>query len=417
MTQTISAKVHSIVIADSTIQLDENNSFSTIITVDSPRVEQQFLLEGVQYAWQISTADGDLTSSGTEEVKGGEIEISGFAAESTTLRVWSLNTSSWLDNDNDNFTISFLAWVDDTVVTNETGNETQNNTDTWEPTTISSVTLTCPMQNYLWEQNATDTPLICTISNPNPFEVSVEILLGNQGAIEFTLLAQTPYIFAANDSEIPMTFSVIRNGPSTGLFAGNMGVPYTINSTATEWSLNMSSSGEFNWHLESEIIDNSDVETNKTAPTTTKSNTPLIIGIGAFIVLAIIVGAVIVLRPKDDDFDFDDEDWVEEETTPATRPQSDSVVAKNSKTLDELKAEGAIIEEDAPAGPSSQLFDEVDGGTEYQSEVVEIEQIEPTEQSDGGITVDENGTEWYEDEVGVWWYREQGWQDWAEWQD
>jgi len=126
---------------------------------------------------------------------------------------------------------------------------------------------------------------------------------------------------------------------------------------------------------------------------------------------------VVVLRPKDDDFDFEDEDWVEEDTTPATRPQSDSAVAKPSKTLDELKAEGAIIEEDAPSGPSSQLFDEVDGGTEYQSEVVETEQIEPTEQSEDGITVDENGTEWYEDEVGVWWYREQGWQDWAEWQD
>jgi hypothetical protein len=126
---------------------------------------------------------------------------------------------------------------------------------------------------------------------------------------------------------------------------------------------------------------------------------------------------VVVLKPKDDDFDFEDEDWSEEETGPVTRPQPDSVVARTSKTLDELKAEGAIIEDDAPAGPSSQLFDEVDGGTEYHSEVVETEQIESTEQSEDGVTVDENGTEWYEDEVGVWWYREQGWQDWAEWQD
>ena len=414
--QTISAKVHSIVIADSTIQLDENNSFSTTITVNSPTIGQQFLLEGVQYAWQISTADGDLTSSGTEEVKGGEIEISGFAVEDTLLRVWSLNTSSWLDNNHDNFTISFLAWIDDTVVTNETGNETQNNTETWQPTTISSVTLTCPMQNYLWAHNATDTALICTISNPNPFEVSVELLLGDQVAIEFTLLTQNPYIFAANESTT-MTFSVIRNGPSAGLFAGNMGVPWTIASTATEWSLETTSSGEFTWYLESEIIDNSGVETNKPTPTPTKSNTPLFIGIGSIIVLVIIVTAVIFLRPKDEDFDFEDEDWVEEGTSSATRPQSDSVVTKPSKTLDELKAEGAIIEEDAPAGPSSQLFDEVDGGTEYQSEEVETEQIESSEQSDEGITVDENGTEWYEDEVGVWWYREQGLQDWAEWQD
>jgi hypothetical protein len=415
ITQTISAKLHSIVAADSTIQLDENNSFSTTITVNSPTIEQQFLLEGVQYSWEISTAEGDLTSSGTEEVMGGEIEISGFSVENTVLRVWSLNTFSWLDNDNDNFTISFLAWVDDTVVTNETGNETQNNTDTWQPTTINSVTLTCPLQNYVWQLNATDTSLECTLSNPNPFEVSVEILLGDQVAIEFTSSNYT-YIIAANEST-PMTFSITRNGPSTGLFAGNMGVPWTITSTATEWSLEITNSGEFNWNLESEIIDDPAVGTNNTTPTATKSNTTLFIGIGAFAVIATIIAAIVVLRPKNKDFDFEDEDWVEEETTPATRPQSNFVVAETSKTLDELKAEGAIIEEDAPAGPSSQLFDEVDGGSEYQSEVVETEQIEPTEQSEDGITVDENGTEWYEDEVGVWWYREQGWQDWAEWQD
>ena len=36
---------------------------------------------------------------------------------------------------------------------------------------------------------------------------------------------------------------------------------------------------------------------------------------------------------------------------------------------------------------------------------------------DDGITVDENGTEWWEDEEGTWWYREDGWEDWAVWED
>ena len=117
----------------------------------------------------------------------------------------------------------------------------------------------------------------------------------------------------------------------------------------------------------------------------------------------------------DDDFDFEDEDWVDEEEIPDSRQQSKAVVPKTNKTLDELKAEGTTIGEDAPdSRPSSQLFNEVDGDSEYQPEEVEAES---NDQSDEGITVDENGTEWYEDEVGVWWYREQGWQDWAEWQD
>ena len=414
LNQTMIAKVHTIVTADSTAQLNEDSSFTTTINVDSPITEQQFLLEGIQYGWKIETIDGDMVSSGTEEVKGGVLEISDFTIENTILMVWSLNTSSWLDMDNDNFNITFLAWVDDTVETNETENGTENNTVSWQPSLIGSVVLNCPVQNYAWEQNATDTSLICTLSNSNPFEVSVEVLLGNQVAIEFGSSTDT-YLIAANDSAL-ITFTVTRNGPSTGLFAGSMGVPWTLTTTATEWSLEATSNGEFNWNLEPEIVDNSNDNNNSnTTPTKTKSNTGLYLGIGAFIVLALISGAVVVLRPKDDDFDFEDDDWVDEEEIPGSRHQSKAVVPKTNKTLDELKAGGTTIGEDAPdSRPSSELFNEVDGDSEYQPEEVEAEY---DDQSDGGITVDENGTEWYEDEVGVWWYREQGWQDWAEWRD
>jgi len=414
LNQTIIAKIHATVVANSTAQLNEDSSFTTTITVDSQLVAQDFLLEGIQYGWKIETFEGDMVSSGTEEVKGGVLEISDFTTENTILMVWSLNTSSWLDFDNDNFNITFLAWVDNTNETNETENGTENNTVTWQPTLIGSVVLNCPVQKYAWEQNATDTSLICTLSNSNPFEVSVEILLGNQVAIEFGSSTST-YLIAANDSSFKITFTITRNGPSTGLFAGSMGVPWTMTTTATDWSLNATSSGEFNWNLESEIVDNSNIDNNTIIPTNTESNTGLYLGIGAFIVLAIISGAVVVLRPKDDDFDFEEEDWVDEEEIPDSRQQSKAVVPKTNKTLDELKAEGTTIGEDAPdSRPSSQLFNEVDGDSEYQSEEVEAES---DDQSDDGITVDENGTEWYEDEVGVWWYREQGWQDWAEWRD
>lgn len=45
---------------------------------------------------------------------------------------------------------------------------------------------------------------------------------------------------------------------------------------------------------------------------------------------------------------------------------------------------------------------------------------EPAEQeaaSDDGVTVDEDGTEWYEDGEGTWWYRQAGDEDWAEFKD
>ena len=413
--QTIPAKSHAMVTVDSTAQLDENDTFTTIVSVDSPVVEQQYLLEGLQYDWMIETLDGDLVSSGTEEVKGGVVEINGTTTVETILKIWSVDHPSWLITDNDNFSVTFLAWVDDTVDDNETDNGTENNTVSWQPTTILPITIDCPVQDYAWEQNATDSPLSCTLTNPNHFEVSVEILLGNQVAIEFGSSTST-YLIAENDSNFKITFTITRNGPSTGLFAGSMGVPWTMTTTATDWDLEVSSNGEIGWKLEPEIIDDTIIDTNddKTTPTNKKSNTGLFLGIGAFIVLAIIAGAIVILRPKDDDFDFDDEDWVDDEEIPESQQQSKAFIPKTNKTLDELKAEGTTIGDEAPdSRPSSQLLEEVDGEPDYDGAVEE----QQTEQSDDGITVDENGTEWYEDEVGVWWYREQGWEDWAEWQD
>ena len=41
---------------------------------------------------------------------------------------------------------------------------------------------------------------------------------------------------------------------------------------------------------------------------------------------------------------------------------------------------------------------------------------EPDAQDDG-VTIDEDGTEWYEDDTGVWWYRESGMDDWEEYRE
>ena len=39
---------------------------------------------------------------------------------------------------------------------------------------------------------------------------------------------------------------------------------------------------------------------------------------------------------------------------------------------------------------------------------------EEASDEESGITVDEHATEWYEDEIGVWWVRDPGEEDWSE---
>jgi len=40
-----------------------------------------------------------------------------------------------------------------------------------------------------------------------------------------------------------------------------------------------------------------------------------------------------------------------------------------------------------------------------------------SEQGDDGISTDDEGTEWWEDEEGVWWYRTSEMEDWAEYEE
>ena len=70
------------------------------------------------------------------------------------------------------------------------------------------------------------------------------------------------------------------------------------------------------------------------------------------------------------------------------------------------------------------LFDEFDNEDQGEIESYDVEAALTTEEEtmeaeeeDDGISVDENGTEWWEDEEGVWWYREEGWEDWAVWEE
>ena len=64
----------------------------------------------------------------------------------------------------------------------------------------------------------------------------------------------------------------------------------------------------------------------------------------------------------------------------------------------------------------SEVDDSRDDADEEVSEESETA-VEETFEEDDGISVDEYGTEWYEDEVGTWWYREEGAEDWSEYHE
>ena len=140
-------------------------------------------------------------------------------------------------------------------------------------------------------------------------------------------------------------------------------------------------------------------------------NGPLLVLAGAGIAFVLLRS-----RPEEDDwFEAFDELDETEDSAPIPAPRS-------SRGLDEMRTSGDdFIAGDPPQERRNSLFDEVDGrGTVEEfgrDEEFESEDNTEEETEDDGISVDENGTEWWEDEEGVWWYREEGWEDWAVWEE
>jgi len=109
-------------------------------------------------------------------------------------------------------------------------------------------------------------------------------------------------------------------------------------------------------------------------------------GLGVIIILVLLGVIVMVMRSgNDDEWDEYEDDEEEERGRGSLRLNKPNI--------------------DALINPSS---------TMNAPQPIEEPPEEPQEESSEGITTDENGTEWYEDEVGVWWSREQGMDDWTE---
>ena len=132
-------------------------------------------------------------------------------------------------------------------------------------------------------------------------------------------------------------------------------------------------------------------------------------GIGAVAVIGMIV--FIVLRIRNSDLD----EWDEEDLDLEPVVESDRISKPLpvGVALDEF--DDKTIVDESPDRPD--IIADFDEEVEYEEEAAEEsyeEEYEEAADEDSGITVDEHGTEWYEDEVGVWWFRDPGEEDWSE---
>ena len=420
------------------VELNETGYYSVEATITPELPSQSSVLANVEYDWSLTNETGNITESGTVEVKGGKVSLTGISNAHGTLHFAPSDGQSWFLVTPESYSYSFAAHtVNETE--NGTENQTTNQTDNQtNPPAFPDVTLagsvSCEAVTYAWEGDGTDSPITCTITNPNPFAVQVGFTWKNIPTIlppisfePSPLPSSGPVLTIPANGTLEVEFTPVRNGPSDGLFPGMQGVGYELSLTCfddgTDNCTGMTSSsaateGELQWTLSDPIIvPNSD--NGDTSKDNSKGGSGALVGgIIAVLVLAGAGVAFVLLRSRSEE-----EDWFEafdeldesEDMAPVAAPRS-------SRSLDEIRSSGdEFIAGEPPEERRRTLFDEVDGrgSVEDYSHEEEFESEDNTEEAteDDGTSVDENGTEWWEDEEGVWWYREEGMEDWAVWEE
>lgn len=403
-------------------ELDWENETSVRIDLDAVNPLQQNLLEGASFTWVAFNNTTGSSSSGNGIIQNGFQQFVVTFNESGLLYV-NLTNPSWIDAGSNSLQLSLVTYG-----TSVEGNETEDNTTTvtpWSPQTMLDVTIDC---GDVIIDPSEDQELDCTITNPNNY--SVEISLEPDGWSEwsqyilfeptagqgdFTLLE-----FESKNLEIRV--DIIQDLRDNGLFNGLIQIDLRQGPADYTSPGDKPLTFEIQWTLigENVVVEPNPQENNTNQTTDTKDssssdNTVLILGgVGGVAVIGLAV--FILMRMRNSDF----EDWNEDDLDmepDIEAPQRASKPLPVGVALDEF--EDKTIVDETPDRPD--VINEFEDNDDYviesdesSGEYTEEVNSDYDESDDSGISVDEHGTEWYEDEVGVWWYREEGQDDWSE---
>ncbi len=398
--------------APTIVEVADNATWSIALTVEETLVEQLGAAPPLSMSYTVLGADGTELGTGSLTPTAGTYLLESPSTEATIVR-FSLDNSAqpWvivpavhevtLERTSDN---------DGPDAGNQSTGGNGGTDDPVEATDLLALEVSdCTTRSFprdtTVEQNTQ-----CTLRNPNPFPVTVsfDARAETVGLMRFDLVQGDGDIAANGERQVVWSMTTLRDLADEEGTAFEASTSYAL-TTPSNASLSYDGSITLQWTLEERT------EANGNDDASSGSN-GLILGLGAVAILAGIVVAVVVLRRPEDDEDFTEDDL--DDDYGFTRSKEEAVDLTTTTSLSELKASGASVEDVQPEvkeRPSDALISEA-SGVEPEPEAEDEEVLEETSEDDG-ISVDEFGTEWYEDEVGTWWYREAGQEDWSEYNE
>jgi len=407
--------------SESVYELDWENETSVRVDLVALYQDQQPMLEGASFTWTAYNNTTGSSNSGSEVISNGFNQFIVTFSEPGILFV-NLTSPTWIDTGTNSLEIPLVLYGS---LTEE--NETEDNQTVvtpWTPETMLDVTLDC---GQVVIDPSIDQEFDCVISNPNNYTIDVSLEADGWSQWDDFILfeptaGQSEFTLADSETNsIEIRVEILQNLSDNGLLSGLIQIDLRQGPTDYTSPGDKPLTFEVQWTLKGEdpvVVPPSDENnTNQTKNTPTDSssgNTMMIVaGLGGVAVLGLVI--FIVLRIRNSDMD----DWEEDDLDFEPEVEDSSRVSKPlpvGVALDEF--EDKTIVDDSPDRPDIiSDFDEEDEYEEYEEEQPEEDaetHYEDDSEDDSGITVDEHGTEWYEDEIGVWWFRDPGDEDWSE---
>ena len=404
----LSTGIDAILSGPSDVDKDSNNAIDLNISLTANDVNdlaQQASLEGTSIEWTSYNESDVAINSGTETISLGKIRIVTEFENATYIQFQvSTNDRNWYGTLS--HTTQLHPYVDDT-----TDNETDTNTTEpeWEPSVLLPATVECESSIILTNKKMDSDSIECQVLNPNPFAISVELTA-----------TDLPALFNK-----PSTVSIPANGSATIGFEPTYDqiwnaqkddgvvkvLSFSIYTTSPDYnSLQPKmTSDTVEWTASQDVPQ----DTSKTEGDDKESSNTLLYGGIGVAVLALISLVVVGYRRAGAGFE-DDEFYGEDDSFPIEKNEPAPEIPVG-RPLDEFEDKTISAEPEIIERPGDSLISELSGedSNEVIEEHVETEAEESVEEDDG-ISVDEYGTEWWEDENGTWWYREEGAEDWAE---
>ena len=409
----MSSGIDAILSGPTSIDKDSNDAIDLNITLtanDANDIAQQNSLEGTTIHWTAFNESDIAINSGTETISLGKIRVVSEFENATYIQFnVSTDDRNWFGTLT--HTTQLNAYVDDS-----TDNETNTNTTEpeWVPSVLLPATVTCESSTILTNKKMNSDPIECQVNNPNPFLISVELT-----ATDIPALFNKPstVTIAANGSatiSFEPTYDQIWNAQKDESVVKTLG--FSIYTTSPDYnSLQpLMTSDTVEWTASLDVPVDS---TNTDGDDKESSNTILYGGIGGILLVLVILGYVMLNRRAGAGFD-DDEFYGEDDEFPMEKKEPAPEIPEG-KPLDEFEDKTINAEPEIIERPGDSLISELSGGDSNET-IEEHEEPEPKEsiedsvEEDDGISVDEYGTEWWEDENGTWWYREEGAEDWSE---